>query len=53
MSSGLLQVFVELWNLHGTSNDVLYRIHEGRLYNAYNRYAMCQAGQFWVNFWDL
>ena len=21
--------------------------------NAYNRYAMCPAGQFRVNFWDL
>ena len=28
MSSGLLQVFVELKNLHGTSNYVLYWIHE-------------------------
>ena len=27
MSSGLLQVFVELGNLHGTSNYVLYWIH--------------------------
>ena len=29
MSSGLLQVFVELGNLHGTSNNVLYWIHGG------------------------
>ena len=27
MSSGLLQVFVELGSLHGTSNYVLYWIH--------------------------
>ena len=27
MSSGLLQVFVELGNLHGTSNYVLYWIY--------------------------
>ena len=27
MSSGLPQVFVELGNLHGTSNYVLYSIH--------------------------
>ena len=27
MSSGLLQVFVELGNLHGTSNYVLYWNH--------------------------
>ena len=27
MSPGLLQVFVELGNLHGTSNYVLYWIH--------------------------
>ena len=27
MSSGLIQVFVELGNLHGTSNYVLYWIH--------------------------
>ena len=27
MSSGLLQVFVELWNLHGNSNYILYWIH--------------------------
>ena len=27
MSSGFLQVFVELGNLHGTSNYVLYWIH--------------------------
>ena len=26
MSSGLLQVFVELWSLHGTSRHVLYLI---------------------------
>ena len=32
MSSSLLQVFVELWNLHGTSNYVHYWIHEGRLF---------------------
>ena len=32
ISSGLLQVFVELGNLHGTSNYVLYRIHGGRLF---------------------
>ena len=32
MSSGLLQVFVELGNLHGTSNYVLYRIHAGHLF---------------------
>ena len=49
MSSGLLQVFVELENLHGTSNYVLYWNHGGRLFsaqgtNAYNRYAMCPAG---------
>ena len=30
--TGLLQVFVELGNLHGTSNYVLYWIHEGRLF---------------------
>ena len=29
MSSGLLQVFFELTNLHGTSNYVLYWIHGG------------------------
>ena len=29
MSSGLLQVFVELGNLHGTSNYALYWIHGG------------------------
>ena len=28
MSFGLLQVFVERGNLHGTSNYVLYWIHE-------------------------
>ena len=32
MSSGLLQVFVELGNLHGTSNYILYWIHGGRLF---------------------
>ena len=32
MSSGLLQVFVELGNLHGTSNYVLYWNHGGRLF---------------------
>ena len=31
MSFGLLQVFVELGNLHGTSNYVLYWIHGGHL----------------------
>ena len=31
MSSSLLQVFVKLGNLHGTSNYVLYWIHRGRL----------------------
>ena len=29
MSSGLLQVFVELGDFHGTSNYVLYWIDEG------------------------
>ena len=32
MSPGLLQVFVELGNLHGTSNYVLYWNHGGRLF---------------------
>ena len=32
MSSGLLQVFVELGNLYGTSNYVLYWIHRSRLF---------------------
>ena len=32
MSSGLLQVFVELGNLHGTSNYILYWISGGRLF---------------------
>ena len=32
MSSGLLQVFVELGNLHGISNYVLYWNHGGRLF---------------------
>ena len=32
MSSGLLQVFVELGNLHETSSYVLYWIHVGRLF---------------------
>ena len=32
MSSDLLQLFVELGNLHGTSNYVLYWIHGGRLF---------------------
>ena len=32
MSSGLLQVFVELGNLHRTSNYVLYWIGKGRLF---------------------
>ena len=32
MSSGLLKVFVELGNLRGTSNYVLYWIHEGHLF---------------------
>ena len=32
MSSGPLQVIVNLWNLHGTSNYVLYWIHEGCLF---------------------
>ena len=27
MSSGLLQVFIELGNLHGSSNYILYWIH--------------------------
>ena len=27
MAPGLLQVFFELWNLHGTSNYVLYWNH--------------------------
>ena len=31
MSSGFLQVFVELGNLNGTSNYVHYWIHGGRL----------------------
>ena len=31
MSSGLLHVFVELRNLHWTSNYILYWIHRGRL----------------------
>ena len=38
MSSGLLQVFVELGNLHGTSNPVLYLIHGGRLFWFLNHY---------------
>ena len=29
MSSGLLQMFVKLGNLHGTLNDILYWIHGG------------------------
>ena len=33
MSSGLLQVFVELRNLDGTSNYILYWIHGRRLAN--------------------
>ena len=90
MSSGLLQMFVELWNLHGTSNFIkstgatcsdsvnhkrvqvfsipvlLLGCSQGRTCNlqlivslealgtnAYNRYAMCLARQFRVNFWDL
>ena len=32
MSSGLPQVFVELWNLHGTLNYVFYWIHVGHLF---------------------
>ena len=32
MSSGLLQMFGELGNLHGTSNYVLYWNHGGRLF---------------------
>ena len=32
MSSGLLQVFVKLGNLHGTLNYVFYWIHGGRLF---------------------
>ena len=32
MSSGLFQVFVELGNLHRTSNYVFYWIHGGRLF---------------------
>ena len=32
MSSGLLQVFVELRRLHGTSNNVLYLIHRVHLF---------------------
>ena len=32
MSSSLLQVFVELENLQGTSNYVLHWIHGGRLF---------------------
>ena len=32
MSTGLLQLLVELGNLHGTSNYVLYLIHRGRLF---------------------
>ena len=32
MSFGLLQVFVELGSLHGTSSHILYLIHEGRLF---------------------
>ena len=32
MSSGLLQVFVELGKLNGTSNYVFYRIHGGHLF---------------------
>ena len=32
MSPGLLQVFVELGNLHGTLNYVPYWIHGGRLF---------------------
>ena len=84
MTSGLLQVFIELGNLHKTSNYVLYWNHGGASSdsvshnrvqvlsipvlllaysedwiwnlqiivslevlgtNAYNRYAMCPAGQ--------
>ena len=32
MSSDRLQVFVELWSLHRTLNNVLYLIHGGRLF---------------------
>ena len=32
MSSGLFHVFVELGNLHGTSNYILYWIHRGGLF---------------------
>ena len=92
MFPGLLQVFVELGNLYGTSNYVLYWNHgvtgsdsishnrvqmlsiplflhacsedwtcnlqmifslEAQGTNNYNRYAMCPAGQFRVNFWVL
>ena len=37
MSSGLLQVFVELGKLHGTSNYVLYWNHGGHLFWCHNR----------------
>ena len=84
MSSGVLQVFVEVGNLPWTSrvacsNSVSHnrvqvlRIHvlllgcsqdwtsnlkmivslEAQGTNAYICYAMCPAGQFRVNFWDL
>ena len=38
MSFGLLQVFVELGNLHGTSNYILYWNHKGRLYISHTGY---------------
>ena len=92
MSSGLLQLFGELRNLHGTSNYALYwttgvacsdsvshnRVQvlsipvlllacsedwtcnlqiivslEAEGTNAYNRCAMCPAGEFRVNFFEL
>ena len=33
ISSGLLQVFVKLENIHGISNYIFYWIHRGRLFS--------------------
>ena len=75
MSSGLLQVFVELGNLHGTSSLIESPGVPCSDLVSHNKYscsqdwtcnlqmivsleaegtnAMCPAGQFRVNFWDL
>ena len=54
MSSGLLQVFVELRNLHGTSNYVLYWIQQDTWRNGYRHWfpkllRRQSSGGWWFN----